>query len=253
MVYFIVSLTNSNDFDKIIYLLKELYKKSDYQLFVDLLTFSDIRFEENSKQTKKVFNVRISTVPEVYLKYYETIDAIAKSIKSNIEKISELKIDKIIILPDYNKIEIINSEIRPVFTPWDEINTEQSKLISLLKTSSDSIDLQNIGNTSRRILKKIANIVFMPEKHTPNEKHFDVNPEKFKNQLHSYIKTELAGNKNKELRQFAEAAINIVEKAIDLANTLTHKSEPVKIIAEVCVIGTISAISIIKFVDKNKG
>jgi hypothetical protein len=70
--------------------------------------------------------------------------------------------------------------------------------------------------------------------------------------LHSYISYELSGDKNRELRQFAKSAISTVEDAIDLSNALTHKLDAEKEIAEVCIIGIIGAISIIKLVENNK-
>jgi hypothetical protein len=244
-------MENEIGFDKILYLLKETYKRSEHFLFVEILTFSECVLENGGNAFgMPLWNLHIHTDYEIYLKYHSQVDSIAKSIKTNIEKISTLKIYTIKILPDYNKIAIINSEIKPVYTEWDEINIGQSKLIDLLKRSADSLDFQNIGNSSRTILQKVANIVFKPEKHTPKDTTIDVSPGKFKNQLHSYIKIELAGNEKKELRHFAEAAINNVEKAIDLANTLTHKLESEKVIAEVCIIGTISAISIVKLIEK---
>jgi hypothetical protein len=245
-------MEKEREFDKFFYLLKETYKRSEHFLFVDILTFSKCVLEpEQNVFSIPLWNLYIHTDPEIYLKYHTQIDSIEKSIKTKIEKVSTLKIYTIKILPDYNKIETINSEIQPIYTEWDEINIGQSKLIDLLKRSADSIDFQNIGNSSRTVLQKLANIVFKPEKHTPKDITIDVSSGKFKNQLHSYIKIELAGDEKKELRYFAEAAINTVEKAIDLANTLTHKLESKKVIAEVCVIGAISAISIIKLIEKN--
>jgi hypothetical protein len=248
-------MDNKPDFDKIIYMLRELYKKSDNSLFIDILTFSRYAFEEQEINILENpilhrYNLTFHVESEVYIKYFDTLEPIIKSIKKYVDLISYIKIDKIKIFPDYDKIEIVNSEISPVYTDLDEINCGQSKLIDLLKKSSDSFDFQNIGNTSRTLLQKVANIVFDPIKHTPRDKKIDVSPGKFKNQLHSYIKVELAGDENRELRQFAETAINTVENAIDLANTLTHKLESEKIFAEVCVIGTISAISIVKLIEK---
>jgi hypothetical protein len=67
--------------------------------------------------------------------------------------------------------------------------------------------------------------------------------------LHSYIKAELVGDTSVELRKFAEAAIDMAENAVDLANAVTHRTETDKMVAEVCVMGTITVISIVNFIE----
>jgi len=161
-----------------------------------------------------------------------------------------MAIGKVEVMPDYETFEIVESTIRPVLTDWEEINIGQTKLFQQLSSSSDSLDLQYIGNISRTILLKLSEIVYVHEKHKPENETILVTPDKFKNRLTSYIITELAGEKNKELRHLAEASIVSVEKSIDLANTVTHKTDVDRTFAEVCVIGNIGAISIIKLIHK---
>jgi hypothetical protein len=100
------------------------------------------------------------------------------------------------------------------------------------------------------MLEKLANLVFVYERHKPSDPNIDVGQDKYKNRLHSYIRVELCGNENDALRQYAESAISSVEKAVDLANALTHKTEANRTFAEACIIGTISAISLIKLTRK---
>jgi hypothetical protein len=250
-------MKESANLEKIVFLLRELYKKNpELSNIVDLVTFSEFEFEDHWNKTLApvwiVYNLSIHTQYDVYFKNYKEVNSITEIIKTDIEKISTIYIDEIKIVPDYNKIEVTNSEIHPVYTNWEEINNGQIKLLNLLKTSSDSLDFQNIGNTSRTILQKLAKIVFDPAKHRPADKTIDTRGDKYKNQLHTYIKGELSGETNKELRHFAEASINALETAIDLASTVTHKLEMERPIAEVCVIGTIGAISIVKFVESQK-
>ena len=160
-----------------------------------------------------------------------------------------MPVQEVNIVPDYDKLETLNSEIRPVYTPWQEINKAQTELIAQLQKTSSSFEIKNIGNTSRVILKILAQHVFKKEKHTPSDKSIDISGDRYKNQLHSYISTELAGKNKSELRGFADAAINLVDKAIISANALTHRSKSEKQIAEVCVTGIITVISIITFIE----
>jgi len=239
---------------KIILLLKDIYKNSlSDQSLASLISLSIFEFKKHWNTSIPsewlVFDLVVHLDPIVYNKNFISIEAIERKFKNDINKISNLKIDTVKILPDLNKVAISNSEIRPVYTEWEEINLDQEKLINLLKTSSDSLDFMNIGNTSRSILQKVATIVYNDKKHRPDDKTIDVSPSKYKNRLHSYIKSELKGASNEELRQFAESAIETIEKSIDLSNTLAHKYKSERIFAEVCIIGTIGAISIIKLIE----
>ncbi len=72
----------------------------------------------------------------------------------------------------------------------------------------------------------------------------------FKNQLHTYIDTVLSGDSNREFRKLAKSSIEFVEDSIDVMNKTTHKLDAEKHLAEVCVIGTISAISIVKLIKQ---
>ncbi len=179
----------------------------------------------------------------------------------NKEKIADLYLsdDKIedVIIQHYKSLEERSlsddyfdyyDQIYIVHTPWKEINKLQNKLFELLKISNDSIDFQNIGNTARTIMLNISEEVFDAQKHKPQKAGIDLSKDKFKNRLHTYIDSVLSGTSNREFRQLAEVSIEYVEKSIDLMNKTTHKTDAEKHLAEVCVIGTISAVNIIKLI-----
>jgi hypothetical protein len=242
------------DIQKIIFLLRDVYQKSVNDTWlIQIITFSTFELKEHWNKTLSpdwlVFDMDVHLNHDIYSTHYSSIEVISRKFKNDINKISELTIDKLRILPDYEKMAIVNSQIKPVYTKWEEVNLDQVKLINLLKTSSDSFDFMNVGNTSRSILLKVSNLVYDHSKHKPNYPKIDVGQDKYKNRLHSYVKAELSGESNRELRLFAESAIDTIESSIDLANALTHKTESERIFAEVCVIGTISTISIIKLIE----
>ncbi|HVS91942.1 MAG TPA: hypothetical protein VHE59_07935 [Mucilaginibacter sp.] len=243
------------DFDKIIHVLKELYATNyDRKEIADIINFGEFKFTPHRNQHvfPNAFNLIIYTDHKVVIKQYNILDYIGKTIKDDINNLSLILVDKIKITPNYDKIEISNAEIRPVYTQWETINKGQLQLIEQLTQITTSIDLQNIGNSCRSILQQLANNVYDENKHKPTDPKVDVSEGKFKNRLHAFIKTELSGDSNKVLRDFALSAIKMVEDAVDLANTLTHKLNANKTFAEVCIIGTIGTISIIKLVDENK-
>lgn len=195
--------------------------------------------------------LKIVTDPDIYKKYYSRFDEIKEVIKKKVFDVKRTMISSIRIEPNLKKFSILENRYVPVLTPWEEINKEQNNMLEQFRKASESIDYQNIGNACRTIMQRISNIVFDPQKHiAPVGK--DVSEGKFKNRLHTYIKTELEGQNYEEIRDYSLSLINTAEKAIDLANTLTHSLNANSFIAESCVISTISAINIVRIIKKNK-
>jgi hypothetical protein len=190
--------------------------------------------------------------PEIYKKYQGYIRTFNNSILSKFNDLSEVLITRVDAKPDLSKFQILRNTIVPIVTPWEEINRDQNILIIQLRTANETIDYQNIGNTSRTLLQKLANIVFNPAKHTTDVVSIELSEGKFKNRLHTYIRCELRGKQNKELRDFAESIIDSAENAIDLSNSLTHDLKANSLLAEFCVISTITSISIVKLIDNHE-
>lgn len=240
--------------EKIKHILIEISKvRMSEEGLIELLTHSSFDFEEhwNHAVFPNAYNLTLTVTPNIYTKNYHLITPYQNLIKTRINESSNLIIDKLKILPDYQKLQIINSRVFSVVTEWDEINCLQQTLLDKLKSISTSIDIQTIGLTSRTLMDKISRIVFDIEKHNPNTgegKEINVSNGFFKNQLHSYIDKTLVGEKNKEFRTLAKSSISFVEDAIDFMNKTTHKIDAEKHLAEVCVISTINAISIINLI-----
>jgi Bacterial sugar transferase len=82
-------------------------------------------------------------------------------------------------------------------------------------------------------------------KHVLNIEGVDLSSGKYKNRLNAFIDNALNGKSNKSMRQLVKSSIEFVENAIDFMNTATHKIDSKQHLAEVCVINTISTVSII--------
>ena len=95
---------------------------------------------------------------------------------------------------------------------------------------------------------KLSKNIFDSKKHIPKDPTKDIGGEKFKNQLHTYIDSVLSGSKNAIFKKLAKSSIEFVENSIDIMNETTHKLNAEKHLAEVCVIGTVSAISIVNLI-----
>lgn len=225
----------------------------------DFLVHSDIFFEKDifylnleSRLFSSIKGGRILSIisnPDIYKKYYRQFEEIGKILKAKLYEISGYVITNITFKPNLEKFQILENRYTPVNTHWEEINNYQNILIDQLRTATEPIHYQNIGNTCRTIMQKIAEIVFNPETHkAPADK--DLSKGMFKNRLHAYIKTELAGKDYRELRDFSLSIINSAENSINIANALTHSLNADSFIAEFCVISTISAVNTINIINR---
>lgn len=194
------------------------------------------------------YNLYLSIAPETYKKFQNTIYKWGEVVKDKIKEIFNINIDSVKVFPDLENFHIFSNQYVPQTTPWDEINDDQNQLLKSLRQAQTILDFQNVGNIARTIMKKITAEVFDETKHKAN--NVDLSGDKYKNRLHTYIKTELEGNENKDFRHFAEAIITSCEKAIDLSNTLTHDLKATAFMAESSVIGVLTSINVIRLVTR---
>lgn len=241
--------------EKVKYVVKEICKSNKDFPCVEIIENSEFYVISRTKQhtwDPGEYYIEFKVVPEIYIKYINDIDRITEMIRHYFE-ISTTRNDVIIlnleVNLDYSKVSILNSEVSFIQTEWEEINEMQKQIIDSMRKAVNSMDFQNIGNTSRTIMDKLARIVFDPQIHKTTEQ-IDLSNGKFKNQFRVYIQSVLSGKKNSELRHYSESAIEFTQKSIDLMNQTTHKLDVQKHFAEVCVISTISVISLIKAVSE---
>ncbi|MFZ0598169.1 MAG: hypothetical protein WAM46_14390 [Flavobacterium sp.] len=237
---------------QVIYLIKEIAKENNFEKTLQVLNNSSFEFKVHQQYSYSdiFYNVTFKITPTVYVKLNADLKSVKETLRRLIKQVSQIYINEIILIPDYDKISTINSEVSIIETDWEEINNLQLKLVELSKQSDDSIDYQNIGNSSRILMDKLARIIFDPNLHKPDNPSIDISNGKFKNQLHTYIATKLQGNKNEDIRKLAKAAVEFMEKAIDLMNVTTHKLDVQKHFAELCIISTINVISVIKSISE---
>jgi len=238
-------------FEKFNFLVAEICREKEMFSVLKIIENSEIEYKQIGAAqifTPAKFELLFHLNPELYVKFIDKLNDLSQIILFYYQRVSdnsERNIVKVIIKPDYKKINVLNSNISIVETPWEEINNLQNEIIEKVKSAETILDFQNIGNSSRTIIDKLSRIVFDPKKHKPPI-NVKVNNGNFKNQLHTFIKTNLGGERNKEFRKFSLDAISFTESSIDLMNQTTHKLDVQKHFAEVCVISTISVISLIK-------
>lgn len=239
---------------KIKHLLKEISLAKGETIHSEIITNSRFVFTNhfNQKIFPNAYNLKIYTSPLAFYQNFDYKIMIQREIKDRINQSTDYLIDSVELVLDLDKLEVNQIDVVLVKTEWEEINELQKKLIDSLKKSVDSIDYQNIGNTSRSIMDKLAREVFNKERHIPNDPKIEVNNGKFKNQLSTYVESELSGETNKELRKIAKSTINLVADSIDVMNKTTHKLDADKMFAELCVISTIGVINVIRIIAEFK-
>lgn len=228
-----------------------LYDTSTTRDVQEFLIHSEI-FRERTYHSgfDEAYKFYIIVDPEVYKKYQNRIRLFEDEIRAKFYQFSHQFVSNVDTFPNLHKFQILKTPIAPIKTPWEEINSGQNHLLGLQRSANTSLDYQNIGNTCRTLLQKLADVVFDPLKHTADDKNIDLGVSKFKNRLHTYIKVELAGSNNKELRDYALSVITTAEKSADLANKLTHDLKADSLMSESCIISTITVISIVKLIAR---
>lgn len=247
---------NEEIIEKLRYILIEISKqKANEEYLIEILSESSFNFEDASTyraygQNQWEYNLKIFLTPDIFIRNFDTIKNIENIIKHRLNTSTPpaILIRSVTIIADIEKLVLIKSKIFPVSTEWDEINDWQNKLIDDLQKIKHPSDLQNIGNTCRNIMHKLSKQVFDPQKHKPNKSERDVSGDKYKNQLIAYIETELKGESKKAFRSLSNSLVEFLNDSVEIMHKLDHALDANKYLAEVCVIGTISTISIINLI-----
>ncbi len=239
---------------KIIHLLRDMSSNKNEMDLIEVIDFSEFEFVPhwNKSYPGNLYNLKVHVHPSIFTKHIDQKGKFETSFGYRIRSIIDedlFELAEVTLLPNIEKLEVSSFKISAIMTKWEEIDSQQAKLIEKLKQSSDSLDFQGIGNISRTILQNLANYVFDETVHIPADTARDLSKGKFKNQLTAYIEYNLSGRKNKKLRKFATSAIALVGDSIDLMNKTTHDLSAEKQFAEMCVHSTLSTIQIIKTID----
>lgn len=187
--------------------------------------------------------------PETYRKYADLEYEVRMALFEKLKKFENgFFVQAIELYPDLQKFQILDNKYQTIITPWEDINRDQELLLNQLKAAISTLEFQNIGNTCRTILQKIATHLFDKNLHTA-PLGIDLSAGKFKNRLHTIIKYTLKGLQLGELEKYAESQIETAERSVDLANTLTHDLRAHKAMAELCVISVLSVVSVMKVIN----
>jgi hypothetical protein len=150
---------------------------------------------------------------------------------------------------DWDKLEMVSTEVKPILTPWQEINKMQDLILSQIHTASETAAFQNVGNTARLLLRKLADVVFLEDKHTLPNSRFDLRPDNFKNRLWAFVLYKVpASSTGEAVREYAESLLHASDKAISLSNSVTHALNADAFLAQSCAVSVLTTVHFIKLV-----
>lgn len=207
----------------------------------------EISFYEQPKGYGRTFEITF-TVPATTFKANErNLDFFRAKLKEDLHKFHQYKSVIVYITADWEKLEMVSTNVVPILTPWEEINGMQNHLINQLHTADQTISFQNVGNTSRNLLRKLSDIVFDDKKHAIINGTFDTSPESFKNRLWAFVLFKFTSSAtNTKVKEYAMTLLECSDKGINLSNAVTHSFNADAFLAQSCAISTISTVHLIK-------
>lgn len=218
---------------------------------IKLIKASEIYTQTQYSFGEPFVNILLLVTPEFFKTVINEKDTLAEWLAGHYKTVTGQNVTGYAVLPNLEKYQATTTKLLATVSPWDQINEEQNQLIFQLNTANHKRDYQNIGNTARQLVLLLADTVFNPNTHkAPAGVLLD--RQRYKNRLHTYIKSELSGSKNSEILSYTEALIETVEKGIDFMNALTHEEEASEFFAESCVVSTLSLVRIITLIHQHK-
>lgn len=130
-----------------------------------------------------------------------------------------------------------------IIDDWEEIGRRMVKIKKAGSAASDIEDFQSIGLQCREVIISIAKTVYDPKTHGEySDDGIIIGESDAVRQLANYIKSNLKGKENEELRSYAKATNKI-------ANVLTHRRTSTKTEMLLCVNATVALINFIGILE----
>jgi hypothetical protein len=201
----------------------------------------------------KTRTVTFTVSAPTFKRHEYLIEAFRSKLKEDLHKLHQFNSVKVDLTADWEKLEIVSTRIEPILTPWQEINKMQDNLMTQMQLANDTIFFQNVGNTCRHLLMKLADVVFDSKKHTPTNNSFDLGRENSKNRLWAFVLYKFPNSStNDKVREYAESLLNCADKGINLSNTVTHALKADNFLAQSCAISTITIVHFIKLANERQ-
>jgi len=163
------------------------------------------------------------------------------------EALREIGISNFTEINNYAEDAPFTSYIISEIETWDEIKEHVRKLEKDCNLAETTIDFQNIGNSCRTLLIKVAQLVYDPNLHGKNnEKGVEIGKADAVGMISNYISYVLSGKNNKEYRDYAKATNAI-------ANVLTHRTNATRKDMMITLSATTSLVFLIGVLENKYG
>lgn len=193
------------------------------------------------------FEFTFKVPAQVFKKYESHHLSFQGKLKEGLHNYHQYDSVLVYLTADWDKLVAVSTEVRPVMTAWQEINSMQETLVSQVHAASNTISFQNIGNTARHLLRKLADLVFKADLHTPPNNERDLSPESYKNRLWAFVLYKVpASSTGEKIREYAENLLETTDKAIDLSQSVTHALNADAFLAHSCAVSALTAVHFIK-------
>lgn len=159
-----------------------------------------------------------------------------KKIRATLFSIGVLNTPEIDI---YSEDAPFTNNLAKEITKWKEIKDAICRLENECQYAKNTMDFQNLGNSCRHLLIKVAQMVYDSQKHNNvTETGVEIGKNDAEEMLSSFFDYSLKGKHNKYLKAYAKATN-------DLANKLTHDMSATKKDMLLAVSATINLIYIV--------
>jgi hypothetical protein len=174
-----------------------------------------------------------------------------QSFEGNVESIIQEKFEliyrpyehigiaKIVIVPESGQKDMLNISVN--LTGWDRIERGLNEIKDRIKIAKNEEQYQAIGLLCRETIISLGQAIFDKDKH-PSIDDVGISKTDASRMIEAYIKAEIAGSTNENLRKYAKASLS-------LANELTHKRTATGKDVSICATATISLVNLIGILE----
>jgi hypothetical protein len=128
-------------------------------------------------------------------------------------------------------------------TGWPKVDVELTELRRRFRSATTTQDYRDVGNRAVAVLEAISRTVYDPAVHV-REGETELLPDKTKLRIGRYVEDSLAGKDNEAIR-------GLVVKAIELAHSVKHSTEPTRREAGIVADAVIMLANILRRVDQD--
>lgn len=208
--------------------------------------------KEYQTEFKDLHGYLSEILPKIFLKHvhsYSDLNTMFRDLQAKFPHYKDRTIyinelfDKLIQTIEFS---VVKDEhiLEPLVTEWDEVNSIIQKMIVAKNSAKQSIDFQTVGLYGREVIKRVAQIVYIEDKHHPTDYPDIVGIDDAKRMLSGYFEHVLMGKKYKVERKH-------IYSLMELVDGLTHDKLANLFDANICVNAVIFMINLIHIIEKN--